>query len=95
MARKSRPPRLTPEIIADDDLLWEQMDPVIRATVGHDRRRRERMRLQSRLQRMVREETWQLYLTVESQLNSRHGDELMAAARWAFAAGRSIGADRS
>jgi len=90
--RRTRAPRLTPEVITDDSALHDVIPDIV-----------ETARLQPytdkvlRLQAVLRDllltegERWTAYLALEEATNNRIAAESIALVRWAWREGRRVG----
>ena len=81
-------PVLDPAVIEDEELLALAVDAVILADPVARVRSGEIAQYQAWLRAIVDDETWRLYLEVESRQNERFADLALATARWAFSEGR-------
>lgn len=82
-----RRPRLDPQVVADDDLIWEAINAVLMGDAGYKGFRREVIRRQDELRRLVDDDGWQAYLVVEEETNARNEHVLVTVGQWAFAQG--------
>lgn len=85
----SKPPTLTPLIIADDSKLHGLIDQMITDDREYWRRTRHILRLQLRHQELASEDSFVAYLTLEEAINDRAAWMMAKVARWAFEAGKA------
>ena len=78
------PPKLTPEVVADPDLLSEAVDGVIRSDPCGRRRQREIVSLQRQLRGLVSDEAWAEFLQLDALATARFADLSVVIAAWAF-----------
>lgn len=79
-----QPPTLTPDVVADDELLGEVVDEFVR----RNRVARERLSaitdMQEGLRQSVDGETWRLALYVDEMVTERWAELAVEIAKWAF-----------
>ena len=81
-------PRLTPELVEDEERLGEVADSVMRIDPTASRRAHEMAEHQAWLRDAVDPETWKLVLEVEARQTERWADVLLVVAAWAYGEGR-------
>jgi len=84
-------PHVTPDIVADEQLLANAVEALLVEHPDMVRHRRRIVRRQEALQRLVSPEAWQRYLKVEEATNVRYDLALRLVAAWAFERGRKCG----
>ena len=83
---KAKPPKLTPEILEDDELLGEVTDEVMLQNVTLCRMSQAIIAAQGRLQDVLGDQ-WPAYLAVEELINGRMERLCTVLVRWAFEEG--------
>lgn len=90
-----RRPRLDPQVVAADDLIWEAINDLLIGDAGYKGFNREFIRRQAELRRLVNDDAWRAYLAVEEMVNARAEHVLVTVVKWAFAEGASAGRRRA
>lgn len=85
---RARPPRLTPEIVADDDAVTEALDDLLLRDPEYRRLTRRIVRRQRELRGLVSEQAWSAYILLEDVTNERLDHAIRLVTRWAFRAGQ-------
>lgn len=89
-----RRPRLSSEIVSDAQQLWTAIDEVIRTMPGSGKRRRQILDLQEKLNEVVENEGWAIYLELDETSHARVELILIEITQWAYAEGRLQGVRR-
>lgn len=87
-SKRSRGPRLTSEIVADDSRLLGIVDELLLADKNYRRLTVRILEAQHRLQTLCDTDAWLAYLDVEQLVTERANVMLAAVARFAFQEGR-------
>ena len=81
-------PVLTPEVVADDELLAMAVDDLVGADLDARVRMQEVFVYAEALRATLDENTWRTFLRYDEIANARFSELLLAASRWAFNEGR-------
>ncbi len=89
--KKIERPTLDPDIIADEEQLFEAIEKVCTMDRRWQRLRQAVRRRQEDLRRLADNEPWSAYLRLEEAVNARAVREHDLLVRWAFDEGRRFG----
>ena len=85
------PPKLTADIVEDDQALGEAVDLVVYRDVEARRRQEETMLYADVLREVISGDEWRIFLRIDELRNARWSELVLVIARWAFTAGvRSV-----
>ena len=84
-------PKLTRDVVIDDQALAAAVDEMLRLNVEYLRHAQVILSFQTELRDLVAETAWQLFLRVEELHNARLADATAAVAMWAFEQGQRCG----
>lgn len=86
--RKTQLPKLTADIVTDEQALVEATEGVLLTHSGMLKHRSHIIRRQQELRRVADDKAWKAYLRLEEAVNGRYDLALRLAAAWAFREGR-------